>query len=137
MTLDDDIMFGFDSNILLISSNHSFLFFKIYFLIPYSFKIYFLIFLFFKNLFFKFFYSLKFIFLFFYSLKIIFLFFKRVRFHWKNISIIFNNFFFLHCVMAIYRGWFLLWIFFEMNLSYLPTPPLGQDMTQGQFLNGV
>ena len=20
---------------------------------------------------------------------------------------------------------------------YLPTPPLGQDMTQGQFLNGV
>ena len=21
--------------------------------------------------------------------------------------------------------------------SYLPTPPLGQDMTQGQFLNGV
>ena len=25
-----------------------------------------------------------------------------------------------------------------MNLlSYLPTPPLGQDMTQGQFLSGV
>ena len=22
-------------------------------------------------------------------------------------------------------------------LSYLPTPPLGQDMTQGQFLSGV
>ena len=22
-------------------------------------------------------------------------------------------------------------------LSYLPTPPLGQDMTQGQFLNRV
>ena len=22
-------------------------------------------------------------------------------------------------------------------LSYLPTPPLGLDMTQGQFLNGV
>ena len=21
--------------------------------------------------------------------------------------------------------------------SYLPTPPLGQDMTQGQFLSGV
>ena len=27
--------------------------------------------------------------------------------------------------------------FFLINLSYLPTPPLGQDMTQGQFLNGV
>ena len=24
-----------------------------------------------------------------------------------------------------------------MNLSYLPTPLLGQDMTQGQFLSGV
>ena len=23
------------------------------------------------------------------------------------------------------------------SLSYLPTPPLGQDMTQGQFLSGV
>ena len=23
------------------------------------------------------------------------------------------------------------------TLSYLPTPPLGQDMTQGQFLSGV
>ena len=23
------------------------------------------------------------------------------------------------------------------NLSYLPTPALGQDMTQGQFLSGV
>ena len=23
------------------------------------------------------------------------------------------------------------------KLSYLPTPPLGQDMTQGQFLSGV
>ena len=23
------------------------------------------------------------------------------------------------------------------RLPYLPTPPLGQDMTQGQFLNGV
>ena len=22
-------------------------------------------------------------------------------------------------------------------LSYLPTPPLGQDMTQGQFVSGV
>ena len=22
-------------------------------------------------------------------------------------------------------------------ISYLPTPPLGQDMTQGQFLSGV
>ena len=27
----------------------------------------------------------------------------------------------------------------NMNLDryYLPTPPLGQDMTQGQFLSGV
>ena len=25
----------------------------------------------------------------------------------------------------------------SMTLSYLPTPPLGQDMTQGQFLSGV
>ena len=24
-----------------------------------------------------------------------------------------------------------------MAYPYLPTPPLGQDMTQGQFLNGV
>ena len=24
----------------------------------------------------------------------------------------------------------------ETVLSYLPTPPLGQDMTQGQFLSG-
>ncbi len=23
------------------------------------------------------------------------------------------------------------------RVSYLPTPPLGQDMTQGQFLSGV
>ena len=27
--------------------------------------------------------------------------------------------------------------FFLLLLSYLPTPPLGQDMTQGQFLSGV
>ena len=26
---------------------------------------------------------------------------------------------------------------FKFSLSYLPTPPLGQDMTQGQFLSGV
>ena len=26
---------------------------------------------------------------------------------------------------------------YESLLSYLPTPPLGQDMTQGQFLSGV
>ena len=25
----------------------------------------------------------------------------------------------------------------NLKLSYLPTPPLGQDMTQGQFLSGV
>ena len=25
----------------------------------------------------------------------------------------------------------------DLLLSYLPTPPLGQDMTQGQFLSGV
>ena len=25
----------------------------------------------------------------------------------------------------------------KSRLSYLPTPPLGQDMTQGQFLSGV
>ena len=25
----------------------------------------------------------------------------------------------------------------DMYLSYLPTPPLGQDVTQGQFLSGV
>ena len=28
-------------------------------------------------------------------------------------------------------------IVFVILLSYLPTPPLGQDMTQGQFLSGV
>ena len=27
--------------------------------------------------------------------------------------------------------------FFFLSLSYLPTTPLGQDMTQGQFLSGV
>ena len=27
--------------------------------------------------------------------------------------------------------------FFFIIPSYLPTPPLGQDMTQGQFLSGV
>ena len=26
---------------------------------------------------------------------------------------------------------------YTLVLSYLPTPPLGQDMTQGQFLSGV
>ena len=26
---------------------------------------------------------------------------------------------------------------FFFALSYLPTPPVGQDMTQGQFLSGV
>ena len=26
---------------------------------------------------------------------------------------------------------------FDLILSYLPTPPLGQDMTQGQILSGV
>ena len=25
----------------------------------------------------------------------------------------------------------------DLALSYLPTPPLGQDMTQGQFLSRV
>ena len=25
----------------------------------------------------------------------------------------------------------------QASLSYLPTPPLGQDMTHGQFLSGV
>ena len=27
--------------------------------------------------------------------------------------------------------------FSRISLSYLPSPPLGQDMTQGQFLSGV
>ena len=26
---------------------------------------------------------------------------------------------------------------YSLVLSYLPTPPLGQDTTQGQFLSGV
>ena len=30
-----------------------------------------------------------------------------------------------------------LWGMRSTPLSYLPTPPLGQDMTQGQFLSGV
>ena len=25
----------------------------------------------------------------------------------------------------------------DLNNAYLPTPPLGQDMTHGQFLSGV
>ena len=28
-------------------------------------------------------------------------------------------------------------VFTKPSVSYLPTPPLGQDMTQGQFLSGV
>ena len=32
---------------------------------------------------------------------------------------------------------FLTILFFKMFWSYLPTSPLGQDMTQGQFLSGV
>ena len=36
-----------------------------------------------------------------------------------------------------YVEWFgLVWFGF-MAYPYLPTPPLGQDMTHGQFLNGV
>ena len=29
------------------------------------------------------------------------------------------------------------WNHLTVYKSYLPTPPLGQDMTQGQFLSGV
>ena len=29
------------------------------------------------------------------------------------------------------------WVLIISYTSYLPTPPLGQDMTQGQFLSGV
>ena len=29
------------------------------------------------------------------------------------------------------------WAIKSIDLYYLPTPPLGQDMTQGQFLSGV
>ena len=29
------------------------------------------------------------------------------------------------------------WLQPSQTLPYLPTPPLGQDMTQGQFLSGV
>ena len=32
---------------------------------------------------------------------------------------------------------FILHSFSAMSRYYLPTPPLGQDMTQGQFLSGV
>ena len=39
------------------------------------------------------------------------------------------------------KGKDFLGFFSQMNISYhiiyLPTPPLGQDMTQGQFLSGV
>ena len=28
-------------------------------------------------------------------------------------------------------------VYIYIYISYLPTPPLGQDMTQGQFLSGV
>ena len=36
-------------------------------------------------------------------------------------------------------GWFVLrhLKYSGFIISYLPTPPLGQDMTQGQFLSGV
>ena len=35
--------------------------------------------------------------------------------------------------------WFDFFVLWPINLRryYLPTPPLGQDMTQGQFLSGV
>ena len=43
-------------------------------------------------------------------------------------DIIYENFNRLKIILHIY-------IF--IYISYLPTPPLGQDMTQGQFLSGV
>ena len=35
--------------------------------------------------------------------------------------------------------WLVVWVLWHINHCryYLPTPPLGQDMTQGQFLSGV
>ena len=32
---------------------------------------------------------------------------------------------------------YLMWKFASHHIHYLPTPPLGQDMTQGQFFSGV
>ena len=41
-------------------------------------------------------------------------------------------------VLVIDLVWFgLVWFLSLMIYPYLPTPPLGQDMTQGQFLSGV
>ena len=39
-----------------------------------------------------------------------------------------------HTQLEILGNFFLLLLL--LSLSYLPTPPLGQDMTQGQFLSG-
>ena len=36
----------------------------------------------------------------------------------------------MHTLVYIY-------IYINIYISYLPTPPLEQDMTQGQFLSGV
>ena len=35
------------------------------------------------------------------------------------------------------KSWKYPGIFCQLVVTYLPTPPLGQDMTQGQFLSGV
>ena len=41
-------------------------------------------------------------------------------------------------LLRLEQHFFLFWILCcNLFISYLPTPPLGQDMTQGQFLSGV
>ena len=63
------------------------------------------------------------------------------------LSLYFPAFFLCFIILACFRRFFLhfhskfpstFFLFFSWFLRYyLPTPPLGQDMTQGQFLSGV
>ena len=47
----------------------------------------------------------------------------------------FTLFIWYFLLIAIYSNWirFVFTSFLSLIISYLPTPPLGQDMTQGQF----
>ena len=40
-------------------------------------------------------------------------------------------------IVKVQPEFVVLWPINHCRLSYLPTPPLGKDMTQGQFLSGV
>ena len=58
----------------------------------------------------------------------------------NNFLIIWSICLFFACTFKENSKYLTKWIsqlFIPFIISYLPTPPLGQDMTQGQFLSGV